>query len=275
MDRVAAICDLLVARGIRKRYGVNARVEIARRPDVLEKMERAGFSMLLLGIESAQDKTLRSMKKGFDTAKLRELFRVLGKSKMLLFGYFIVGNIGETEEEMLQIAPFARELGLDIIQLTMLRNERYSGSNSWSPRTPATTSRRTDSSTRTATRATTSAGSAAGSTASSTGRARSSGSPGRAWDGGPPPLRVLARRAGIPRGGGPGAPTAEEGAPGAQASGSTAATRLWLHRAALTKRTPREAAVPRLRGRSAAGQGSPAATRSTTAPQSPSNGRPW
>ena len=52
---------------------------------------------------------------------------MLGKSPMLLFGYFIVGNIGETEEEMLQIAPFARELGLDIIQLTTLRNERYSG----------------------------------------------------------------------------------------------------------------------------------------------------
>ncbi len=127
MDRVAAICDLLIARGVRKRYGVNARVEIARRPDVLRKMERAGFSMLLLGIESAQDRTLRSMRKGFNTEKLRELFRVLGKSPMLLFGYFIVGNIGETEEEMLEIAPFARELGLDIIQLTMLRNERYSG----------------------------------------------------------------------------------------------------------------------------------------------------
>ncbi len=127
MDRVGAICDLLVARGIRKRYGVNARVEIARRPDVLRKMARAGFSMLLLGIESAQDKTLRSMKKGFNTSRLRELFDVLGKSQMLLFGYFIVGNIGETEAEMLQIAPFARELGLDIIQLTMLRNERNSG----------------------------------------------------------------------------------------------------------------------------------------------------
>jgi len=127
MDRVAAICDLMAARGIRKRYMANARVEVARRPDVLGKMERAGFSMLLLGIESAQDKTLRSMRKGFDTKQLREHFRVLRKSRMVLFGYFIVGNIGESEEEMLEIAPFARELGLDVIQLTMLRNERYSG----------------------------------------------------------------------------------------------------------------------------------------------------
>jgi anaerobic magnesium-protoporphyrin IX monomethyl ester cyclase len=127
MDRVAAICDLLEARGVRKRYIANARVEVARRPDVLKKMERAGFSMLLLGIESAQDKTLRSMKKGFDTERLREYFRVLRKFRIALFGYFIVGNIGESEEEMLEIAPFARDLGIDAIQLTMLRNERYSG----------------------------------------------------------------------------------------------------------------------------------------------------
>jgi len=127
VERVAAICDLLVARGVRKRYAVNARIEIARRPDILMKMQRAGFSLLLLGIESAQDATLRSMKKGFDTAKVREYFRVLRRSSMLLLGYFIVGNIGEDEAQMRQIVPFAREIGLDLLNLCLLRNETYSG----------------------------------------------------------------------------------------------------------------------------------------------------
>ena len=136
MDRVAAICDLIEARGIRKRYIVNARVEIARRPDVIRKMERAGFSMLLLGIESAQDKTLRSLRKGFNTRQLREYFRVLKKSSMFLWGYFLIGNVGETEEEMLQIAPLARELGLDTIALNLLRNERYSGLEELVAQTP-------------------------------------------------------------------------------------------------------------------------------------------
>ena len=77
MDRVDRICDLILARGIRKQYVVNARLEIARRPDVLRKMERAGFLMLLLGIESAHDKTLRSMRKGFDVAKIREFCGIL------------------------------------------------------------------------------------------------------------------------------------------------------------------------------------------------------
>jgi radical SAM superfamily enzyme YgiQ (UPF0313 family) len=127
MDRVARICDLILDRGIRKKYVINARLEIARRPDVIRKMELAGFAMLLLGIESAQDKTLRSMRKGFNTAKIREYFDVLRDRSMLLHGYFIVGNIGESVAEIEQILPFARELGLDTVNLTLLRNSLYSG----------------------------------------------------------------------------------------------------------------------------------------------------
>ena len=127
MNRVERICDLLIERGIRKRYVVNARLEIAKRPDVLRKMEQAGFSMLLLGIESTQDRTLRSMRKGFDTAKIREYFRVLRRRRMILHGYFIVGNIGETEREMLSISRFARELGLDSLGLSVLRDSPHSG----------------------------------------------------------------------------------------------------------------------------------------------------
>jgi anaerobic magnesium-protoporphyrin IX monomethyl ester cyclase len=136
MDRVGAICDLISARGIRKRYVVNARLEIAKRPDVLAKMERAGFSVLLLGIESAKDETLRSMKKGFDTRRAREYFRVLRKSRMILHGYFIVGSIGESEEDMLEIVPFARQLGVDTVSLCLLRNERYSGLEELVARSP-------------------------------------------------------------------------------------------------------------------------------------------
>ena len=50
-DRVIEICDLLIAKKIRKRYVVNARSEIANRPDVLRKMEQAGFLALLIGVE--------------------------------------------------------------------------------------------------------------------------------------------------------------------------------------------------------------------------------
>ena len=127
MKRVERICELIRARGIRKKYIINARLEIARRPDVLKKMEQAGFTMLLLGIESAHDKTLKSMGKGFNTEQIRKYFDVLRGRPMLLHGYFILGNIGESVEEMGQTIPFAKELGVDTLALTMLRASPYSG----------------------------------------------------------------------------------------------------------------------------------------------------
>ena len=135
-DRVAAICDLLIARKIRKHYIINARLEIADRPDVLRKMEQAGFLALLIGVESTQDTTLKSMGKGFTIAQIRQRFQVLRQLKMILNAYFIVGNIGETEEQMLSIADFARSIGVDLIHVSRLRSEPYSGLNELVAQTP-------------------------------------------------------------------------------------------------------------------------------------------
>jgi len=135
-DRVAEICDLLIAKRIRKHYIVNARLEIAKRPDVIRKMEQAGFLALLIGVESTQDATLRSMNKGFSVEQIRQRFEVLRKSKMIINAYFIVGNIGETEEQMLSTASFARSIGVDLIHVSRLRNEPYSGLSELVEQTP-------------------------------------------------------------------------------------------------------------------------------------------
>jgi anaerobic magnesium-protoporphyrin IX monomethyl ester cyclase len=135
-DRVAEICDLLIAKKIHKHYIVNARLEIAKRPDVIRKMEQAGFIALLIGVESTQDATLKSMGKGFTVEQVRERFAVLRKSTMIINAYFIVGNIGETEEQMLSTASFARSIGVDLIHVSRLRNEPYSGLSDLVAHTP-------------------------------------------------------------------------------------------------------------------------------------------
>ena len=135
-DRVVEICDQLIAKGIRKHYIVNARLEISNRPDVIRKMEQAGFLALLIGVESTQDATLKSMGKGFTVKQIRQRFEVLRQSKMIISAYFIVGNIGETEEQMLSTAPFARSIGVDLIQVSRLRNMPYSGLTELVKQTP-------------------------------------------------------------------------------------------------------------------------------------------
>ncbi len=126
MDWVAQVCDLLLQEGIKKKYVINARLEIAKRPDVLKKMYNAGFMVFLLGIESAHDKTLASMKKGFTTAKVIEYFNVLRQFNFIYHCYFIIGNIGETRAEMFDIVKFAYTLGVDTLGLSVLRATKYS-----------------------------------------------------------------------------------------------------------------------------------------------------
>ena len=129
MQRVEEICDLIIAEGIKKTFAVSLRLDVYKYPKVLEKMFAAGFKILSIGIESAQNKTLKAMEKGFDTALAKKAFAAIGKVNFYIHGYFIVGCIGESEPEMLEIGPFARGLKLDSISLSLLRTEKYSPLN--------------------------------------------------------------------------------------------------------------------------------------------------
>jgi anaerobic magnesium-protoporphyrin IX monomethyl ester cyclase len=129
MKRVSQICDRVIAEGITKIFCVAVRLEIYKHPEILRKMFAAGFKILTIGIESAQDKTLKAMQKGFDTALAEKAFAVIRKAGFYIHGYFIVGCIGENEAEMLEIAPFAKRLKLDTIDLSLLRTEKFSPLN--------------------------------------------------------------------------------------------------------------------------------------------------
>jgi radical SAM superfamily enzyme YgiQ (UPF0313 family) len=125
-NRAKEICERLIANGVKKRFLVQARIEIFERPDVLEAAAKAGIKVFLLGIESPSDRILEQLNKGFDTSKLRKAFEEFRKHPFYYHGYFIYGNVTETEQEMLRIPEFAKELGLDSITYQKLRVDRYS-----------------------------------------------------------------------------------------------------------------------------------------------------
>jgi len=136
MKRAEELCDKIIEHKIKKRFVAQARLEIAKYPRLLEKMVKAGFKALLLGIESPHDKILVQLNKGFDSATIRKAFKVLTKYPIYYSGYFIYGNIGETKEEMLYIAQFAKEIGVDSIACNKLRIEKFSPLRELAENTP-------------------------------------------------------------------------------------------------------------------------------------------
>jgi radical SAM superfamily enzyme YgiQ (UPF0313 family) len=105
---------------------VQARIEIFQHPEVLEVAAKAGIKLFLLGIESPTDRILDQLNKGFNTDTVRKAFETFRKYPFYYHGYFIYGNVSETDEEMMRIPAFAKELGLDSITYQKLRIEKYS-----------------------------------------------------------------------------------------------------------------------------------------------------
>ena len=125
-NRGERICDLLIERGIKKKYMVQTRLEIYRRPAMLEKAAMAGFKVMLVGVESPHDRILELFNKGFTSAQARGAFATLTKYPFYFHCYFIFGTIGETEREMLYIPRFAQEIGADSISFQRFQVRKHS-----------------------------------------------------------------------------------------------------------------------------------------------------
>lgn len=134
--RAEEICDLIIRRKIKKRFIAQARLDISAHPVLLEKMVKAGFKALLIGIESPHNWILTQLNKGFNQDTIRKCFAILKKYLIFYNGYFIYGNIGETEKEMLYIAQFAKEIGVDSIACNKLRIEKFSPLRELAENTP-------------------------------------------------------------------------------------------------------------------------------------------
>ncbi|HYL82231.1 MAG TPA: hypothetical protein VEU07_15550, partial [Candidatus Acidoferrum sp.] len=125
-QRSERLCDQIIEHKLQKNFVVQARIDMAKYPRLLDKAQRAGFKVFLIGIESPHDWILKQLQKGITQKQVREAFAVLAHYDFYLHGYFIYGNIGETEEEMLYIPKFAKELKLDSISFQKLRVEKFS-----------------------------------------------------------------------------------------------------------------------------------------------------
>ena len=124
--RSEQLCDLIIENQIKKIFVVQARIDVAKHRRVLDKAQKAGFKVFLIGVESPHDRILDQLQKGITQQEVREALSILTQYDFYLHGYFIYGNISETQEEMLYIPKFAKEIKLDSISFQKLRIEKFS-----------------------------------------------------------------------------------------------------------------------------------------------------
>ena len=120
-DRMEELCEVLLERRIRKIYAIETRINMGMRPEVVEKMAHVGFRYVTFGIESMHDHVLKFLNKDLNRKTIEKAFAKIRHVPMFFISNFIIGNVGETREEMLQIPEWARQIGLDSIMIHPLR----------------------------------------------------------------------------------------------------------------------------------------------------------
>lgn len=120
-DRMDELCEVLRERGIKKTYAIETRINMGMRPEVVEKMARTGFRYVTFGIESMHDHLLEFLNKDLKRRTIEKAFAKIRHVPMFFVSNFIIGSVGETREQMLQIPEFARAIGLDSIMIHPLR----------------------------------------------------------------------------------------------------------------------------------------------------------
>ncbi|MGE5786194.1 MAG: B12-binding domain-containing radical SAM protein [Myxococcales bacterium] len=108
---VERFSEQMVSRKVNVTFQALTRVDLIREPE-LELLVRAGLTQLDLGIEAGSERILAKLHKGITPARIRTQV-ALAKKHVKVFGFFMIGIPGETEDDVLRTFELAKELELD------------------------------------------------------------------------------------------------------------------------------------------------------------------
>jgi radical SAM superfamily enzyme YgiQ (UPF0313 family) len=110
--RVRHICAEIERRNLKFAWAAFARADSVN-PEMLAMMRRSGCDTIFFGFESGNQEMLDRIKKGIKLDRVRRAVADAKAAGMRVFGSFIVGLPGETEETLMESHRFARELDVE------------------------------------------------------------------------------------------------------------------------------------------------------------------
>jgi radical SAM superfamily enzyme YgiQ (UPF0313 family) len=118
--RIDELCDLIISQDIDITWSAQLRQDIARNPDLLRKMEKAGCRGVFIGFESINDETLKAMNKSQTRSDIEKAIHVIHECGINIHGMFIFGNDTDTVESLRQTVDFAIKEHIDTVQFMIL-----------------------------------------------------------------------------------------------------------------------------------------------------------
>ncbi|MFQ5900629.1 MAG: B12-binding domain-containing radical SAM protein [Thermodesulfobacteriota bacterium] len=118
-DRVLAICNGMIKEGLGLGWVCWSRVDIIDEA-LLSTMKKAGCHTIMFGVETANDATLKAMRKGYDQRQITETFRLCKEKNVRTLATYLIGLPGEDRDDILGTLRFAIELDSDYASFNVL-----------------------------------------------------------------------------------------------------------------------------------------------------------
>lgn len=109
---VVGICDRLIERGYNLNIWAYARVDTVK-DNMLDKLRRAGFTWLALGIEAADDRVLTDVDKRYEVGEVYDTVRRIKEAGINIIGNYIFGLPEDTDETMQRTLDLALDLNCE------------------------------------------------------------------------------------------------------------------------------------------------------------------
>jgi radical SAM superfamily enzyme YgiQ (UPF0313 family) len=109
---VVGICDLIIERGYDLNIWAYARVDTVK-DNMLDRLKRAGFNWLALGIEAADDRVLTDVDKRYEVGEVYDTVRRIRSAGINTIGNYIFGLPEDTLETMQGTLDLALDLNCE------------------------------------------------------------------------------------------------------------------------------------------------------------------
>lgn len=117
--RVIDICNEIVKRKLDIGWDIRARVDTVNE-EVIQHLKKAGCQGIHYGIEAGTEKILKVLNKGITIEKAMRVFDLTRKYKIPILAYIMIGNPGETKDDIYTTFKVIKMLNPDYVHMTIL-----------------------------------------------------------------------------------------------------------------------------------------------------------
>jgi len=119
--RTIMICDEIIQRGLDIAWWCQSRADtLVNNEKMVEKMAFSGCQMVFIGFETPNERILQAYGKRSSADIGKNAVELLAQYGIQTMGSFMMGEISETREEVQNTIDYAKELGIEYAQFSIL-----------------------------------------------------------------------------------------------------------------------------------------------------------